>query len=292
MKYKMFPLQLTDDFNDSPLFGKKFKDWFNCDELGINYSWDLITAIEKMILNYFERKERMLHNGVSDDFHVIGDKNRIYAKGKVLVEGKTIINTSKGPVIFGENVSLRNFNSIEGPCYIGDNSTIDSGVLRGPFICGKVCKLSGEIEESYLMDYVNKHHYGFIGHSAIGSWVNLGAGTTNSDLKNNYSTVRMFDGEQYIDTKRIKAGCIIGDHVKTAIGTMINTGTVIGPFANIFEDIRTVKYVKPFSWGGNNETYDMEKMIENIAKVMNRRGVEPSEDYVKRVIKAYSDFSL
>lgn len=292
MNNKLFPLQIIDDLSDSPLFGKRFKDWFSSDAVNIQNSWDLISMTERMISSYAERAKPDFSPADSVDFHIIGDSGKIFSNGKVSVEGRIIINTWKGPVIFGENVVLRNFTSIEGPCYIGDDSVIDSAVIRGPFICGKVCRLSGEIEESYLMDYVNKHHYGFIGHSVIGSWVNLGAGTTNSDLKNNYSNVRVFDGIEFKDTLRIKVGCIIGEHTKTAIGTMINTGTVIGPFANIFEDIRDIKYVKPFSWGGRGKAYDADKLIENICKVMNRRGKEPSKDYIKKIKEAYSAFSF
>ncbi|PIP13356.1 MAG: hypothetical protein COX48_04495 [bacterium (Candidatus Stahlbacteria) CG23_combo_of_CG06-09_8_20_14_all_34_7] len=292
MNKKLFPLQLIEDFNDSPLFSKRFKDWFDFESFNIQNSWDIILAAEKMILNYFERVKTETTPVDSNNLHLIGERSSVISRGKIFVEGQTIINTVRGPVIFGENVILKNFNSIEGPCYIGNGSILDSATIRGPFICGSVCKLSGEIEESYLMDYVNKHHYGFIGHSIIGNWVNLGAGTTNSDLKNNYSNIRIFDGDDYKDTLRIKIGCIMGDHVKTAIGTMINTGTVIGPFANVFESIQNIKYVRPFSWGGHDKIYDLEKLIENISKSMNRREMEPSEEYINRIKKFYSDFSF
>ncbi|MGE3062540.1 MAG: hypothetical protein AB7T10_02780 [bacterium] len=288
----LFPLQLTSDFNDSPLFSKTFKDWFTADFLSIKNSWDIVTAIERMILSFAEKTKNEFTIFESRNIQVVGDNRRIFAKRDPLIEGSAVINTLKGPVIFGENVILRNFTSIEGPCYIGDDTTLDSATIRGPVICGRVCKLSGEIENSYLMDYVNKHHYGFIGHSVIASWVNLGAGTTNSDLKNNYSNVRMFNGDEYIDTMRIKLGCIIGEHAKTSIGTMINTGTVIGPFSNVFEDIRESKYVKPFSWGGHDRVYEIDKLIENIQKVMNRRGIEPSSEFIYRLKEAYSDFSV
>ncbi|MDD3803412.1 MAG: hypothetical protein PHW02_03370 [bacterium] len=292
MNKNLFPLQLIENFSDSPLFGKRFSDWFSGDSLSLGNAWEIVPAMERMILGFAFKAKDSLVEFDSPDLKIIGDKRKIIALVKPEIEGTAIINTSKGPVIFGENVTLRNFTSIEGPCYIGSKSTIDSATLRGPLICGRECKLSGEIEESYMMDYVNKHHYGFIGHSVIGSWVNLGAGTTNSDLKNNYSNVRMFDGEEYRDTMMIKAGCIIGEHVKTSIGTMINTGTVIGPFSNVFEDIRDLKYVKPFSWGGHDKVYEFDKLTENIQRVMKRRSVECSAEYLEKVKVAYSDFSV
>lgn len=280
------------DFSESPLFGKTYGDWFDADSLSIENSWDIVSSIARMILAFSESNPKEYAAIDTSLFSVVGDERMILGKSMPSIEGNTVINTRKGPVYLGEGISLRNFNSIEGPCYIGDNSTLDYAAIRGPFICGSVCKLSGEIEESYLMDYVNKHHYGFIGHSVIGSWVNLGAGTTNSDLKNNYSSVRVFDGDEFEDTMRIKMGCIIGEHTKTAIGTMINTGTVIGSFANVFEDIRDTKYVKPFSWGGHEKVYEFDKLVENIEKVMNRRGKEPTKEFLSRLRTAYSDFSL
>jgi len=137
---------------------------------------------------------------------------------------------------------------------------------------------------------VNKHHYGFLGHSVVLDWVNLGAGTTNSDLKNNYGNIKMYDGKNYIDTYSIKAGCIIGDHTKTAIGTMINTGTVIGPFCNIFTDIRNVKHIPPFSWGDGGR-YDFLKLKKSIVNSMMRRNVSASEEYIDNISELFRKYS-
>ncbi|MEO0238237.1 MAG: hypothetical protein ABIN35_08400, partial [candidate division WOR-3 bacterium] len=256
----------------------------------IENSYDLVKNLEK-ILNTFFGNITLPQNPFPQNLFIIGEKSKLHLGKNIKVEGLTIINLTKGDVFISDNTVLKNFNSIEGPVFIGEGNLIDSATIRGPFVSGKVCKLSGEIEESIFFDYVNKHHYGFIGHSIICNWVNLGAGTTNSDLKNNYSTIRIFNGEDFVDSGMQKLGCIIGEHVKTAIGTMINTGTVIGPFSNIFLDIRNKKYIKPFSWGDDSNIYNIEKLVLDIKKVMARRNETPSENYIERVKNLYTIYS-
>ncbi len=252
-----------------------------------NY-WDIIFVMENLI-NVFSaaQKGRMID---SKDYTLVGNKS-VYLGKNVLFQGPVIINTEKGPVIIDDNSVIKNFSVIEGPVYIGKNCLIDNAVIHGPVITGKVCKLSGEIEECFIMDYVNKHHYGFLGHSILENWVNLGAGTTNSDLKNNYSNVRMYDGEKYIDTGRMKLGCIIGEHSKTAIGTMINTGTVIGPFCNVFGNILRVKNLPPLSWGAESYKFDIEKHNELLTIVIKRRNAAPDETYLKKIRELYSAYN-
>jgi UDP-N-acetylglucosamine diphosphorylase/glucosamine-1-phosphate N-acetyltransferase len=143
-----------------------------------------------------------------------------------------------------------------------------------------MCKVGGEVEQSIIHSYSNKQHEGFLGHAYLGQWVNLGADTNNSDLKNNYSNVKVVlnDGEP-IDTHSIFAGLIMGDHSKTAINTMINTGTVVGFSSNIFGNGFPEKYVTSFSWGGSDSlsTYEISKSIEVAKKVMERRNKTFSE---------------
>ncbi len=210
----------------------------------------------------------------------------IYIHTLAKVSKETILIDTEGPIVIDENVNVRYFSVIEGPIYIGKNTLIERATLHGGTYIGKVNKLSGEIEESIFMDYVNKHHYGFIGHSVIGEWVNLGAGTTNSDLKNNYSSVRLQHEDTVVDTNSLKIGCFIGDHTKTAIGTMINTGTIIGAFSNVFGYNVMPKYIKPFSWGTDGK-YDIDKLIDTVKRVMERRDIVPTDEYIKRIRKAW-----
>jgi len=283
----LFPFSLTKDKEDIKIIDFNFVSLKPL--LKIEYTFEIIKNLERILELFFDN---LTLTPSLDIQHIIiiGKKGKLFLGKNVHIEGVTVVNLSKGSVFISDNVTLKNFNSIEGPVYIGEGSTLDSSTIRGPFVCGKVCKISGEIEESLFFDYVNKHHYGFIGHSIVGSWVNLGAGTTNSDLKNNYSTIKVFDGKDYIDTRMQKFGCIIGDHVKTSIGTMINTGTVIGPFSNIFQDIRDKKYIKPFSWG-NEKIYEKEKLIDDIKKVMARRDLSPDEEFIRRISNLYEIYS-
>ncbi|MEO0304202.1 MAG: hypothetical protein ABIM64_02965 [candidate division WOR-3 bacterium] len=284
----LFPLSLTMDKENIKILGMNLNEINSFTK--IENSYDLVKNLEK-ILNTFFGNITLPQNPFPQNLFIIGEKSKLHLGKNIKVEGLTIINLTKGDVFISDNTVLKNFNSIEGPVFIGEGNLIDSATIRGPFVSGKVCKLSGEIEESIFFDYVNKHHYGFIGHSIICNWVNLGAGTTNSDLKNNYSTIRIFNGEDFVDSGMQKLGCIIGEHVKTAIGTMINTGTVIGPFSNIFLDIRNKKYIKPFSWGDDSNIYNIEKLVLDIKKVMARRNETPSENYIERVKNLYTIYS-
>jgi hypothetical protein len=133
------------------------------------------------------------------------------------------------------------------------------------------------------LGYANKAHYGFIGHSVIGRWVNLGAGTTNSNLKNTYGPVRLVVGSERIETGMQFLGSIIGDHAKTAIGVQLDTGTVIGAGANVFGAVRPPKYVAPFAWGPGGERLELEGFLKMAERVMPRRGVEFTEE-VRRML--------
>lgn len=283
------------ELSDVPLFSSSwaemhstlFPDTNSILEVGdaiIKNYWDLIFIMEPLI-NAFSAAQKMKICS-NRDYILIGNKG-VYLGKNVTIHGPVILNSTKGPVIIDDESVISNFSVIEGPAYIGKNCLLDNAVIRGPVITGKACKLSGEIEECFIMDYVNKHHYGFLGHSILENWVNLGAGTTNSDLKNNYSSVRMFDGEKYIDTEKTKLGCIIGEHSKTAIGTMINTGTVIGPFCNVFGNMLRVKHLPPFSWGTESYKFDIEKLIKLVITVMKRRNVMPDEAYLKKIKDLY-----
>jgi UDP-N-acetylglucosamine diphosphorylase/glucosamine-1-phosphate N-acetyltransferase len=141
---------------------------------------------------------------------------------------------------------------------------------------GKVCKVGGEVEDMIMMDYSNKQHAGFIGHSYLGSWVNLGADTNCSDLKNNYSQVKIKLSSGEVDTGMQFLGVLVGDHTKTAINTMFNTGTVAGFSSNIFGAGFPDKYIPSFSWGGSDAgfiEYDPEKSIKTAKIVTARRNV-------------------
>lgn len=209
--------------------------------------------------------------------HHLGAHPVILGEG-VRVEPTVVFDTSEGPVWLDEGVTVRAFTRIAGPAYVGRGSTILGGSLEACAI-GAVCRIRGEFAESVCLSYVNKAHDGHIGHAYLGSWVNLGAFTTNSDLKNNYGTVRLWTPEGETDTGEIKMGCFLGDHVKTGIGLLINTGTVIGAGSNLYGAEMPPRYVPPFSWGTGEElsAYRVDKFLEVAERAMARRKVALAE---------------
>jgi UDP-N-acetylglucosamine diphosphorylase/glucosamine-1-phosphate N-acetyltransferase len=190
-----------------------------------------------------------------------------------------VLDARGGDVLIGAGVRIEPNAYVAGPVAIGVESVVRAGAqIRGGTSIGPGCKVGGEIAESVLHSNSNKQHGGFLGHSYVASWVNLGAGTSNSDLKNNYGTVRVEIGGEVIDTGSMFVGATIGDHSKTAIGTTLNTGTVVGIFANVVASGFPPKAIRSFSWGTDEGfvDYDVERAIETARRVMARREEELS----------------
>jgi len=248
----------------------------------INYPWEIFPSLELELRRDFKGVGRF--TSIDTNVIIYGDALRV--EENAVIEAGTIIDTRKGPVTVGQGSVLKGHNFIEGPCYIGANSVVDSARLRAGSVLGPVCRVGGEVEASIFHGYVNKHHEGFIGHSYLGEWVNLGAMTTNSDLKNNYSEVKVRFRDKIISTGTIKFGCIIGDHTKTSIGTLIPTGAIIGIFANILGGGLCSKNLASFSWG-ETERYNLSQLTKTVEKVMSRRDVELSEDLLSYISLLY-----
>ena len=187
----------------------------------------------------------------------------------------TVVDTRQGPVILDREVSVGAHVFLEGPLYLGPGCRVKAGAaLYGESSYGVGNRLAGEIGESTFGDFANKQHDGFIGHAVLGSWINLGAMTTCSDLKNNYGPVRVDLGWGQVDSGLRFVGLLMGDHAKTAIGTLFNTGTCVGFGANIFGGEMPPKHVPGFSWGGQpgSPAYAVDKAVETARTVMGRRG--------------------
>jgi len=171
---------------------------------------------------------------------------------------------------------------IQGPCYVGEKSKIKIGakIYPGTSI-GEFCKVGGEVEESIIHSYSNKQHDGFLGHAYLGQWVNIGAGANNSDLKNNYSKVNVYVNGELIDSDSLFVGLTMGDHSKTGINTMFNTGTVVGVMCNIFGADLFSKFVPSFSWGSVRKMTEnkLDKALQTARLVMGRRGQDMTPEY-------------
>lgn len=238
----------------------------------INYPSDLILYLEDQ-LNYDLNRE------------IKGGK-KLHIGKKCSIGKNVVFDTSQGRIYINDNTVIEPFTYIKGPVYIGENCTIRSGSqIYGPVRIGGSCKVSGEITSSILHWYVNKQHYGFLGHSYLCEWVNLGAGTTTSNLKNNYSKIVLNIDDRKVDTNSIFLGSIIGDHTKTGIQTMLNTGTIVGISSNLYGAGYHNKKIRSFSWedASNNEViaYEIDKAISTARISMDRRNVNMTEAYEK-----------
>jgi UDP-N-acetylglucosamine diphosphorylase / glucose-1-phosphate thymidylyltransferase / UDP-N-acetylgalactosamine diphosphorylase / glucosamine-1-phosphate N-acetyltransferase / galactosamine-1-phosphate N-acetyltransferase len=195
----------------------------------------------------------------------------------VLVEPGVVLDLREGPIWLDDGVKIQAFTRLAGPAYVGRGTTVLGGALAEVSI-GPQCKVRGEIEAAVILGYSNKAHDGFLGHAYLGRWVNLGAMTTNSDLKNNYGSIRLQLADGEVDTGEMKLGCLLGDHVKTAIGTFLNTGTIVGAGSNIFGAAPPGRWTPPFSWGTTDpaQEYDLSRFLATAEAVMARRNVRLS----------------
>ena len=201
---------------------------------------------------------------------MIGDD--VYIESGAKLRDVTL-NSENGPIFLGKNSEIMEGSVIRGPFALCEGSVVKmNSKMYGDSTIGPYCKVGGEITNSIFQGYSNKGHDGFLGNSVVGEWCNLGADTNNSNLKNNYGNVKAWDYSisNYIDTGLQFCGLIIGDHSKSAINTMFNTGTVVGICANIFQSGFPSKFIKSFSWG-QDDVFDIEKAIEVAKIVMSRR---------------------
>ncbi|MCH8981525.1 GlmU family protein [candidate division KSB1 bacterium] len=253
----------------------------------INYPWDLVHQNSKQIETDFAdlgEGGQSLGN-VSKDAILLNSPNIRIGINSVIKAG-AVLDAEHGPIYIGENATIMSNAVIEGPAFMGDNSIFKIGakIYPGTSI-GEWCKVGGEVEETIFHAFSSKQHDGFLGHSYLGQWVNLGADTNNSNLKNNYSSVRLFIDGEFIDSGSQFVGLFMGDHCKSGINTMFNTGTVVGAMSNIYGGGFPPKNIPSFAWGGSDGfvEHDLEKALETARMVMARRGVEMTADYEKMI---------
>jgi len=218
--------------------------------------------------------------------------HQFYIHPSVKMEGVTL-NSTEGPIYLGKDVEVMEGSVIRGPFAALEHATVKmSAKIYGDTTIGPHCKVGGEISNTVFYAYSNKGHDGFIGNSVIGEWCNLGADTNSSNLKNNYSEVSVWNyaKESFSDTGETFCGLIMGDHSKTGINTMLNTGTVIGVSANVYGGGFPPKFIPSFSWGGSDgfQTFDLDKAKEVANKMMQRRNLELSQEDAAILNAAYA----
>jgi UDP-N-acetylglucosamine diphosphorylase/glucosamine-1-phosphate N-acetyltransferase len=227
--------------------------------------WELVDANPRLIEEDFLLLARewpsALDRGPAEGVAIYAPEN-VLVSDTAQIDAQVCLDARDGPILIGENVHIQSHTRIEGPAAICNGAKIYGGKIRAGTSIGPHCRVGGEIEQSIFQAYSNKYHEGFIGHAYIGEWVNLGALTTNSDLKNNYGPVRVQFPDRVVDTHLTKVGCFLGDHVKTGIGTLLNTGTVVGFGSNVFGGgMPLAKHIPSFMWGGAHgfEEYRLER---------------------------------
>jgi UDP-N-acetylglucosamine diphosphorylase/glucosamine-1-phosphate N-acetyltransferase len=239
--------------------------------------WDLVAGNGDQVCSdvsvFFPESRFTLTEGV----HVTGAE-RVSLGENVHLEAGVHLDATDGPIRLSDGVRVSAFTRLAGPAFVGPETHVLGGAL-GNVTIGPACRVRGEISSSVLLGYVNKAHDGYIGHAYVGSWVNLGALTTNSDLKNDYGSVRVHTAKGIVDTGLIKVGCFLGDHVKTGIGTLLPTGCVVGVGSNLFGGLMAPVHVPPFSWGSGDrlEEYEIERFLDTASLAMSRRGVSLDE---------------
>jgi UDP-N-acetylglucosamine diphosphorylase/glucosamine-1-phosphate N-acetyltransferase len=247
------------------------------------YIWELVLAnCEQITVDFAAAGRDGIEGMVEQPNAIRGSKKDIYIASGATVHPMAVIDAENGPVYIDEGVEVHPFSRIEGPCYIGKKTIILGAKCREGNSIGPVCRIGGEVEESIIQGYSNKYHDGFLGHAYLGEWVNLGALTTNSDLKNDYSSVSVkLEGQRAIDTGSTKVGSLIGDHAKTSIGTLLNTGSYIGAMALIMATGTLLpKFIPSFAWfveGVVTKGFGKGKLYETAKTAMSRRKCQWTE---------------
>jgi len=248
---------------------------FDEDIILIKHNWDLFTNNGKALEDDFDLiTADRVSAPIPDTVHCM-NKDRIFLEENVEIE-IAVLNASKGAIYIGQNAEVQEGALIRGPFAMGEHSVVKMGAkVYGPTTLGPKSKIGGEVNNAILSGYCSKGHDGYLGNSVIGEWCNLGADTNNSNLKNNYADVKIWEysANRFVNSGLQFCGLIMGDHSKCGINTMFNTGTIIGFSANIFGSNFPRNFIPSFSWGGaaGFKTYTLDKAFETIDLVMNRK---------------------
>ena len=235
--------------------------------------WDIFLDNDREINSDFEFLAKRKSQTLNQSNTLIGDKIFIEKGAKVSC---SILNTENGPIYIGKDAEIMEGSLVRGPFAMLNNSVLKMGSkIYGATTLGPFCKVGGEVSNAVFFGYSSKAHDGFLGNSVIGEWCNLGADTNNSNLKNDYAEVKLwnYETESFKNTGLQFCGLIMGDHTKCGINTMFNTGTVVGVSANIFGSGFPRNFIPSFSWGGASgfSVYKLAKVFDVVEKVFTRR---------------------
>jgi len=259
----------------------------------ITYPWDLVNNNSWALKKDFEF---IGNKGIQGEFPsssvIYGKEENVFIAKSAKIQPLVFLDTSEGPIYIDEEAIVFAHSHIKGPSYIGKKSQILGAIIQEGNSIGPVCRIGGEVEETIIHGFTNKAHKGFLGHSYVGEWVNIGALCTNSDLKNDYTSVQVHIKGEFRNSKTLKAGSFIGDHTKLGIGCLLNTGTVIGAGSNIVTAGRVLpKFIPSFTWCLNGKFYKgygFKKIIQTAKTVMSRRNVTMTLEDVKMLEEVFA----
>jgi UDP-N-acetylglucosamine diphosphorylase/glucosamine-1-phosphate N-acetyltransferase len=253
-----------------------------CFEVGgewIHRPWDLVAKNNEHLIRDFESGPRAgFSNRHLSTVAIVGPSDRLAVHESARIDPYVVLDTTNGPITIGPGVWIQPFTRVEGPAFIGPKTQLFRANLRGGVTIGVECRIGGEVEAAIVHGFSNKYHEGFLGHAYIGEWVNLGAITSNSDLRNDYGEVAVPLQGEPIPTGQAKVGCFVGDHTRTGMGSMLNTGTAIGVMCNVLPAGPLLpKHIPSFTavlYGQVAPGFPLDQMFQTARTVKSRRGRE------------------
>jgi UDP-N-acetylglucosamine diphosphorylase/glucosamine-1-phosphate N-acetyltransferase len=253
----------------------------------LRYLWQLVQHNgEQITLDWHAGREPSAAAPVA----VVGPPQRLFVHPSAHIDPYVVADTRGGPVVIEQETIITAFSRLEGPCAIGAATHVQGARIRCGTTIGPQCRIGGEIEASIIQGHSNKYHDGFLGHAYVGEWVNLGAGTSNSDLRNDYGPVRVMVDGQLIDTGLTKVGCFLGDHSKTGLGVLLNTGTSAGVFCSLLPGGLLPRHLPSFSQCVGDSSLccgELPPLLQTAATVMSRRGVSLTEAHTRLYRRLY-----
>lgn len=277
------------DFGDQELALDRFASGAESGIAGrwLTAAWELIGTLSEQLAEDIPALALRLSHAGHGEARVLGD-HPVFIESGATLEPWVMLDATAGPILVRTGSVVSSFTRLVGPCYIGEHTTIIGDRVAACSI-GDTCKVRGEISNSVMVGHSNKGHSGFVGHSYLGRWVNLGAGTTTSNLKNTYGQVQLATRHGPRDTGLQFLGTMFGDHVKTGIGTMLTTGTLLGTGVNVFGAASPPKRVPAFAWGESEpyQRFEREKFVAVAERVMARRNVTLSERAARHLQNVY-----
>lgn len=260
-----------------------------CTNIEASFSYDYLNALPQ-IFSWNDKESRkdfeLLKKGkqsqtLNSSNTLIGPADQLHIEEGAIINA-AILNTSSGPIFISKDAEIMEGSMIRGPFFLGEHSQTKMGTkIYGATSIGQHCKVGGELNNVVIFGFSNKAHDGFLGNAVIGEWCNIGADSNNSNLKNNYAEVKLwnYQSNNFRKTGLQFCGLIMGDHAKCGINTMFNTGTVVGVASNVFGSGFPRNFIPDFSWGGAQgmEVYQINKVFEVAGKVFERRGLDFNE---------------